>query len=124
MRTRTLGEGLQRAARESGYVVLQKLRERFGEQMPIVFVSGVRTESYDRAGGFLLGAYDYFVKPVDPGELLARMARLLIEKGPQLVCLAISDHWIDRCHAVAAYTTSNAWSRLPMLRTADRRCQC
>ena len=64
----------------NGYVVFQKLRERFGEELPIVFITGVRTESYDRAAGFVLGADDYFVKPFDPSELLARVARLLAGK--------------------------------------------
>jgi two-component system nitrate/nitrite response regulator NarL len=61
----------------NGYLVLQKLRERVGEQLPIIFISGVRTESYDRVGGLLLGADDYLVKPFDPDELLARVQRLL-----------------------------------------------
>ncbi len=64
----------------NGYVVFQKLRERFGEELPIVFMTGVRTESYDRAAGFVLGADDYLVKPFDPSELLARVARLLAGK--------------------------------------------
>jgi DNA-binding NarL/FixJ family response regulator len=61
----------------NGYVVCQKLRERFGETLPIIFISGVRTESFDRAGGFLIGADDYFVKPLDASELVARVERLL-----------------------------------------------
>jgi DNA-binding NarL/FixJ family response regulator len=60
----------------SGYEVCRELRNRYGEDLPIVFVSGVRVEPYDRAGGILLGADDYIVKPFDPGELLARVRRL------------------------------------------------
>ena len=60
----------------SGYEVCRELRDKFGQDLPIVFLSGTRTESYDRAGGILLGADDYIVKPFDPDELLARVRRL------------------------------------------------
>jgi DNA-binding NarL/FixJ family response regulator len=61
----------------SGYEVCRELRETFGEQLPILFLSGARTESYDRVSGLLLGADDYVVKPFAPDELLARVRRLL-----------------------------------------------
>src|SRR3954466_15594284 len=61
----------------SGYEVCRELRDTFGEQLPILFVSGARTESYDRVGGLLLGADDYLVKPFAHDELLARVRRLL-----------------------------------------------
>jgi DNA-binding NarL/FixJ family response regulator len=60
----------------SGYEVCRELRDRFGQDLPIVFLSGTRVESYDRAAGILLGADDYVVKPFDPDELLARVRRL------------------------------------------------
>jgi DNA-binding NarL/FixJ family response regulator len=61
----------------SGYEVCRELRESFGEQLPILFLSGTRTESYDRVSGMLLGADDYVVKPFAHDELLARVRRLL-----------------------------------------------
>jgi DNA-binding NarL/FixJ family response regulator len=61
----------------SGYEVCRELRETFGEGLPILFLSGARTESYDRVGGLLLGADDYLVKPFAHDELLARVRRLL-----------------------------------------------
>jgi DNA-binding NarL/FixJ family response regulator len=61
----------------TGYEVCRELRDEFGDELPIVFVSGERTDSYDRVGGLLLGADDYLVKPLDPNELLARVRRLL-----------------------------------------------
>src|SRR4051812_22403171 len=61
----------------SGYEVCRELRDMFGEQLPIMFVSGTRTESYDRVSGLLLGADDYVVKPFANDELLARVRRLL-----------------------------------------------
>jgi DNA-binding NarL/FixJ family response regulator len=61
----------------SGYEVSYALRSRFGDDLPIMFVSGVRTEPHDRAAGLLIGADDYVVKPVAPDELIARVRRLL-----------------------------------------------
>jgi two-component system, sensor histidine kinase ChiS len=61
----------------SGYEVCHELKNEFGEELPIVFVSGNRTESGDRVAGLLVGADDYLVKPFDPEELLARVRRLL-----------------------------------------------
>jgi DNA-binding NarL/FixJ family response regulator len=61
----------------SGYEVCHRLRAELGTDLGIVMISGVRTESYDRIAGLLLGADDFLVKPFDPGELLARVRRLL-----------------------------------------------
>ena len=61
----------------SGYEVCRELKDEFGEALPIVFVSGTRTESGDRVAGLLVGGDDYLVKPLDPNELLARVRRLL-----------------------------------------------
>jgi two-component system, NarL family, nitrate/nitrite response regulator NarL len=61
----------------SGYEVLYELRERFGDELPVVFVSGERTESFDRVAGLQLGADDYLVKPFAPDELIARLRRLI-----------------------------------------------
>jgi DNA-binding NarL/FixJ family response regulator len=58
-----------------GFEVCRELRDRFGEGLPVLFVSGERVESHDRAAGLLLGGDDYLVKPVDPDELLARIRR-------------------------------------------------
>jgi DNA-binding NarL/FixJ family response regulator len=69
----------------SGYEVCHQLRSRFGDGLPIVFVSGTRTESYDRVAGLLIGADDYLVKPFFPGELLARVRRLLARNGAEPV---------------------------------------
>jgi DNA-binding NarL/FixJ family response regulator len=62
----------------SGYTVCASLRRNFGNQLPIVFLSGARTEPYDRAGGLLIGADDYSVKPFDAEEIVARVRRLLL----------------------------------------------
>jgi DNA-binding NarL/FixJ family response regulator len=60
----------------SGYALCSDLRQRFGRGLPIIFVSGVRAEPYDRVAGLLIGADDYLPKPFDPDEFVARIARL------------------------------------------------
>mgnify|MGYP003287824864 CR=1 FL=1 len=60
----------------SGYEVCRALREE-DREMPVVFVSGSRTESYDRVAGLLVGANDYIVKPYAPDELLTRVRHLV-----------------------------------------------
>jgi two-component system nitrate/nitrite response regulator NarL len=61
----------------SGYEVCRELRGRYGDALPILFVSGERVESFDRVAGLLLGADDYLVKPFAPDELLVRVAKLI-----------------------------------------------
>lgn len=61
----------------SGYEVCRALREDEASELPIVFVSGSRTESYDRVAGLLVGADDYVVKPYAPDELLTRVRNLV-----------------------------------------------
>jgi DNA-binding NarL/FixJ family response regulator len=63
--------------RASGYEVCRELRDRFGDSLGIIFVSGERIESIDRVSGLLIGADDYVVKPFDPDELLARVRTVL-----------------------------------------------
>jgi DNA-binding NarL/FixJ family response regulator len=61
----------------SGYEVCRTLKQRFGNGLPIILLSGERMESFDRVAGLLLGADDYLVKPCAPGELVARARRLI-----------------------------------------------
>lgn len=65
----------------SGYEVCRTLREE-ASGIPIVFVSGSRTESYDRVAGLLVGADDYIVKPYAPDELLTRVRSLVRRSQP------------------------------------------
>jgi len=61
----------------SGYGLCRELREAYGPDLPVIFVSGSRRDPIDRAAGMLVGGDDYLVKPIDPDELLARLRRLL-----------------------------------------------
>jgi DNA-binding NarL/FixJ family response regulator len=66
----------------SGYEVCRTLREALGTELPIVFVTGARTEPYDRVAGLLVGADDYIVKPYAADELLTRTRRLMERARP------------------------------------------
>jgi DNA-binding NarL/FixJ family response regulator len=61
----------------NGYEVCRALRDDFGNQIAIAFVSGTRTETLDRSAGLLIGGDDYIVKPISPEELRARVQALL-----------------------------------------------
>jgi DNA-binding NarL/FixJ family response regulator len=65
----------------SGYEVCRRLRDDFGDDIAIVFLSGKRTEEFDRTAGMLLGADDYIVKPFTRGEFIARVRRA-IDRSP------------------------------------------
>jgi DNA-binding NarL/FixJ family response regulator len=64
-------------AEVSGYEVCRELRDQYGSDIAIIFLTGDRTEPYDRVAGLLLGADDYIVKPFDEGELVARVRSAL-----------------------------------------------
>jgi len=71
----------------SGYETCHQLRALYGPSLPIVFLSGERVESYDRAAGLLIGADDYLVKPVSQDEVLARMRTLIARAESESVPL-------------------------------------
>jgi DNA-binding NarL/FixJ family response regulator len=58
-----------------GYEVCRELRDEYADDIAIVFLSGKRTEEFDRTAGMLLGADDYIVKPFALGEFVARVRR-------------------------------------------------
>jgi DNA-binding NarL/FixJ family response regulator len=66
----------------SAYEVCRALRERHGDHLPIVFVSKRRVEPADQVAGLLLGADDYFAKPLRTDLFLARLRRLLVRAFP------------------------------------------
>jgi DNA-binding NarL/FixJ family response regulator len=66
----------------SGYEVCRSMREELGDDVPVIFLSGTRTESYDRVAGFLAGADDYVVRPYAVDELLVRIRRLVERRRP------------------------------------------
>ena len=60
-----------------GYEICDRLKSEPSFEVPVVFLSGTRTEPYDRIAGLLLKADDYIVSPYEVGELLARLANLI-----------------------------------------------
>ena len=67
----------------SGYEVCRAFREEFGDTLPIIFVSGERTMSFDRFAGFLIGGDDYLVKPFALDDFVARIRRHLERRSRQ-----------------------------------------
>jgi DNA-binding NarL/FixJ family response regulator len=61
----------------SGLEVCRELHGKLGEDLPVILVSGEKMDSLDRSAGLLLGADDYFVKPVEPGHFIGRVRRLV-----------------------------------------------
>ena len=60
------------------YECCRALRERYGEELPIVFLSEYRVAPADEVAGLLLGADEYLAKPVNPDVFTARMRRMLV----------------------------------------------
>jgi DNA-binding NarL/FixJ family response regulator len=67
--------------RLSGYELCRHFKEA-DPSARVLFLSGERTEWFDRAAGLLLGGDDYAVKPFDPDELVARVRALLAQPPP------------------------------------------
>ncbi len=68
----------------NGLEVMRQLHETFGHDLPVILVSAGRIAALDRTTGLMLGADDYLVKPLDAGELLARVRRSLRRSKPEL----------------------------------------
>ncbi len=64
-----------------GLELMRELHEQFGHDLPVILVSAARTDALDRTAGLMLGADDYLAKPLDAGELLARVRRSLGRNG-------------------------------------------
>ena len=61
----------------SGHELCRQLKTELGQELPVLLISGVRTEPLDRVGGLLIGADDFLVKPFSPDEFSARVRALL-----------------------------------------------
>jgi len=70
----------------TGYEVCREIRNERGDDLPVFFLSGLRTEPLDRVAGLLLGADDFIVKPFDANELVARVRRFVMRRvaAPEL----------------------------------------
>jgi DNA-binding NarL/FixJ family response regulator len=72
----------------SGFEVCCELREQFADELPVIFVSGERTDAADCAVALLLGGDDYVTKPFDTNEFLARVRRAIARSQPESAPLA------------------------------------
>jgi DNA-binding NarL/FixJ family response regulator len=61
----------------SGYELCRELKDKYGHDFRVVFISRARGEAIDRVAGLLIGADDYVVKPFDPDEFVVRVRRLI-----------------------------------------------
>lgn len=69
-----------------GFEVLHRLRRRFGGNLAIVLVgAAVGATARDEVAALLLGADDYFARPLQFDAVLARMRRLLSRPRRPLV---------------------------------------
>jgi DNA-binding NarL/FixJ family response regulator len=66
----------------SAYEVCRRLRETHGQRLPIALVSAHRIEPADEVAGLLLGADEYFAKPIRADLFLARIRRVLARTAP------------------------------------------
>lgn len=63
---------------EDGFAVCAKLRQNYNT--PIIFLSA-KGEEWDKVKALQLGGDDYIVKPLSPGELVARIHAVLRRTG-------------------------------------------
>jgi DNA-binding NarL/FixJ family response regulator len=66
----------------NGLEVMRQLHDSFGSDLPVILVSACQTDPFDRTAGLMLGADDYVSKPLDAGELMARVKRSLRRAAP------------------------------------------
>ena len=66
----------------NGLEVMRQLHDVFDGDLPVILVSAQQTDAFDRTAGLMLGADDYLTKPLDAGELLARIKRSLRRAAP------------------------------------------
>lgn len=67
----------------AAYEICRRLREAHGQRLPIALVSEHRIEPADEVAGLLLGADEYFAKPIRADLFLARIRRVLARTAPQ-----------------------------------------
>jgi DNA-binding NarL/FixJ family response regulator len=66
----------------SGYEVCRTLKAELGPELAVIFLSGARTEPFDRVAGLLIGADDYVTKPSAADEVLARLRNVTQRTQP------------------------------------------
>ena len=58
------------------------VHDAFDGDLPVILVSARQTDAFDRTAGLMLGADDYVSKPLDAGELMARVSGRCVARPP------------------------------------------
>jgi DNA-binding response OmpR family regulator len=66
--------------KRSGYEVARHIREHYGEKRPVLVALTGWKQASDRILATLVGFHHHIAKPYDPGQLLALLRRLNLEK--------------------------------------------
>jgi len=83
----------------SGYEVCRTLKAEHGPELAVIFLSGARTEPFDRVAGLLIGADDYVTKPSAADEVLTRV-RVVTQRTQAPAAGAVHHHLTRREHEV------------------------
>jgi DNA-binding NarL/FixJ family response regulator len=59
------------------YEVLRRVRERFGERLPVAVLSAENAQPREEIAALLIGADDYYTKPLRSDQLTAKLRRML-----------------------------------------------
>lgn len=86
----------------SGYELCRQIRNLHGPEPVVIFVSGSRTEPFDRVAGLDVGGDDFLVKPFAPEELLGRVRAVL--RRTRFVADTTTAMLTPREHATATLT--------------------
>jgi len=70
--------------RKDGYSVVAEIKEKLGDESPIMILLTAKGQETDVVKGLTSGADDYIIKPFSPRELLARINVILIKKGKHI----------------------------------------
>ncbi len=66
---------------KNGYQVVNEVKEKLGDQAPVIIMLTAKSEASDIAKGLSEGADDYVTKPFSPRELIERIKVALIKSG-------------------------------------------
>jgi DNA-binding response OmpR family regulator len=66
---------------KNGYQVANEVKEKLGDQAPVIIMLTAKSEASDIAKGLSEGADDYVTKPFSPRELIERIKVALIKSG-------------------------------------------
>ncbi len=69
---------------KDGYAVVREVRQRLGENAPVILMLTARGEQADMVRGLNSGADDYIVKPFNPQDLVARIYVTALKSMKQL----------------------------------------